>query len=458
VNTPAQAGEITTDTLSRPELIALACSIGLVPLNSTMLAVAIPSIAVDLRADAGSLMQWLVASYLVVSIVAQNPAGKLSDRWGYARALALGQLVFAAGSVIGFWGAALHELVAARVMMAVGGAIIVPAAMATLRIRLPQAERAKAFGSMGAVMGLSAAIGPLVGGEVAHRLGWPALFLVNVVPLAIAAALGLWRRSPRVQTAPRAAARFDVIGSVLLGVGLALVVFGMRAASGAMPLILAGAATLVAFAAWERRAADPVIDLQLFTRPGFAAATSIIAFQNFAMYALLFELPLVLAQAFGTTSAESGRTLLGLTLAMMAGSLAGGRVAAQRGSRNTAIGGAAAACAGGVMLAVIPLASPAAAIPALLTLGVGLGLTTPAANAVSMSAARADESGMASAVSGTMRYLGGIAGIAVVSTVVSQGDLLAAHRRSAFIFAASLALAMGVALLIPRSNAPGAAE
>ena len=165
--------------IRRSEWVAFACSIGLVPLNSTMLAVAVPAIASDLAADPGPLMQWLVVSYLLVIIVAQNPGGKLSDRWGHARALTLGQLVFAAGSVVGYWSNGLLLLVAARVMMAVGGAIIVTSVMATIRIRLPLAQRAKAFGLTSAVMGFAAAIGPLVGGEVASRFGWPALFLVK---------------------------------------------------------------------------------------------------------------------------------------------------------------------------------------------------------------------------------------------------------------------------------------
>ena len=419
-----------------------------------MLAVAVPAIASDLAADPGPLMQWLVASYLLVMIVAQNPSGKLSDRWGHARALTLGQLVFAAGSVVGYWSNGLFLLVAARVMMAVGGAIIVTSVMATIRIRLPLAQRAKAFGLTSAVMGFAAAIGPLVGGEVASRFGWPALFLVNVIPLAVAGVLRWQGRHASQPAAPcHGDARFDLLGSLLLGAALAMVVIGFQAPAERIPLLCGGLALLVVFGLWERRVQDPVVDLRLLMRPAFTAGILVIALQNFAMYALLFELPFVLTHSFGATLAQSGRTLLALTLAMVVGSLAVGRMGMNLGSRNAAVFGASMALAGGVLLAMAPLSSMAGVIPALLVLGLGLGLTTPAANAAAMSAALPQESGMAAAAAGTMRHLGGIAGIAVVGAMVSTDDLVAAHQRSAVIFAVALAIALAISFFIPRKSA-----
>lgn len=437
--------------VARRELIALACSIGLMPLNSTMIAVAIPAIAADLAAAPGVLIQWLVTSYLVVGIVAQSPAGKLGDREGYTRALALGQAVFACGSVLGFLAHALPLLVAARVLMAVGGAIIMPSAMAMVRVRLPEAQRARAFGMFGAVMGLSAAIGPLIGGEIASRFGWPALFLVNIAPLALARVLGSGK-GPVPDREPTQArkARFDVLGSVLLGLGLVLVVIGARSPALWLPLVGTGLATLFAFVWWERRATDPVVDLRLFMHRAFTAGTLIVGLQNFAMYALLFELPVVFSRSFGATSAQSGRALLALTLAMVVGSMLGGRVAGAIGSRKGALFGSLVAFAGGVLLALRPLAGVTDSLPALLVLGFGLGFTTPAATAALMAVARPGESGMASAVSSTMRYLGGIAGVAVVSALVAGDDILAAHRSAAVVFALALGLATALATVIPR--------
>lgn len=439
--------------LSRRQLLALACSIGLIPLNSTMIAVAIPAIAHAVDAEPGSLIQWLVTSYLLVVVVVQSPAGKFGDRWGHARALALGQGMFAVGSLAGFLAQGLPLLVAARVLMAVGGAIIVPGAMALVRVHLPEARRARAFGLFGAVMSLSAALGPLVGGEVATRFGWPALFLVNILPLVVAGALGRPGVGAPSSPAPHVRAvrpRFDVFGSVLLGVGLALVVIGARSPSIGPALVASGLATLGVFIWWERRVADPVVDLKLFRRRAFAAGTLIIGLQNFAMYALLFELPVVFTRQFGATSAESGRALLGLTLAMVLGSILGGRAAGRFGPRNAALAGTLMALLGGLLLAALPLSGVIATLPALASLGLGVGLTTPSANAALMALALPGESGMASGMASTVRYLGGIAGVAIVSNILSGHDLVASQHRSALIFAAALAVAALLAAVIPR--------
>jgi predicted MFS family arabinose efflux permease len=243
---------------------------------------------------------------------------------------------------------------------------------------------------------------------------------------------------------------------VLLGAGLALVVTGARTPAWWLPLVAAGIVALGLFAWWERHAADPVVDLRLFANRAFSAGSLIIGLQNFAMYALLFELPLVFATSFGANAAQSGRALLAMTLAMVVGSVVGGRVASAIGSRRAALLGAMVSLAGGLVLMLQPLASVTGSLPALLPLGLGLGLTTPAANTALMTAARAGQSGMASALSGTMRYIGGIAGVAVVSAIVSGDDLLAAHSQAAVIFASALGLATMLAALIP--SKPGAAR
>ncbi len=440
-------------TLSRPELFALACSVGLVPLNSTMIAVAIPAIATDLAVLPAQLVQWLVSSYLLVSIVAQSPAGKLGDRWGHGRMLRWGQLIFAAGSVAGYLAHAMPVLAVARILMALGGAIMVPGAMATLRTSLPEAQRAKAFGAFGSVMALSAAIGPLVGGEIAARFGWDALFLVNIVPLGLVAATAAYKRPgvPR-PLVDRPKSRFDLLGSALLAIGLAMLVTAARNIQDAFPLVIVGVGALFVFVWWELRTEDPVIDLKLFTRRAFTAGACIVGLQNFAMYALLFELPLVFSQSFQATPAESGRALLALTLAMVVGSTVGGHTAARLGFRRAAIIGTTVALTGGILLWLNPLVSVASSFLTLLALGLGLGLSTPAANSASMSAVRGSESGMGSAVSGTLRYLGGVAGVAMVSALATTDVLLHALQLSSVVFVFALALALVLACSIPKSR------
>jgi MFS family permease len=329
---------------------------------------------------------------------------------------------------------------------------MVPSAFALVRSRVPAAGQAKAFGAFGALMGIAAAIGPLLGGEIAHALGWPALFVVNAPPVAIAAILA---RSGVV--APRRAMpRFDVIGSLLLACGLVLAVIGMRAKQPAM--VVGGALVLVGFFLWERRAANPVIDPALFRMRAFAAGVSVIGLQNLAMYAVLFEMPAVMSRAFSSDSAEAGRTLLWLTGAMVCGSLGSGRVVGKIGARPTAIIGALLATAGMTILALLPAAAPLDFAPGLAVLGLGIGLTTPSVQTLVMGSVERSRSGMAAGVSSTARYLGGVIGVGVVSSMLGGGDILDAHAHAALVLAGSLGLAGIAAIALPSSGGSGASR
>ncbi|MEA2748186.1 MAG: hypothetical protein QOI41_2329 [Myxococcales bacterium] len=445
-----RALEETSETALLPlttrELVALGLSVALVPLNSTMLAVAMPAIAGDLKVPSEALTQGLVASYLLVGIVLQSPGGKLGDGIGHGRALGLGQLVFAVGAIVGFVGRAMLPLEISRGLMAAGGAVMVPSAFALVRSRAPADAQAKAFGAFGAVMGVAAAIGPLIGGEIVARFGWPALFVANAPPVLLAALLARSKaKEPR-----RPMPRFDLLGSALLGVGLLLVVIGLRA----QRFVMAGAGALVVvlFFFWEKRAKNPVIDPSLFRSRAFATGVSVVGLQNLAMYALLFELPLVLSRAFDADAKTSGRTLLALTLAMVTGSMTSGRVVARLGERGSAIAGSSVALAGMLVVALSPLHGASDVIWGLLPLGFGIGLSTPALQASAMAAIDRSRSGMAAGVSSTARYLGGVIGVGVVSSLLHGSDPLVAHRSAARVLAVVLAIGLGVAALLPKSR------
>ncbi|MDB4933514.1 MAG: transporter permease [Labilithrix sp.] len=430
--------------LTPREIAALVLSIALVPLNSTMLAVAIPTIAKDLSVATEALTQGLVASYLLVGIVLQSPGGKLGDGIGHGRALGLGQLVFAAGAIVGFAARTMLLLELSRGLMAAGGAVMVPSAFALVRSRAPEKAQARAFGAFGAVMGLAAAVGPLVGGEIVARLGWPYLFVVNAPPVLFAMLLA---RSS-VKEPRRAMPRFDVLGSALLGVGLVLAVLGLRSQRWA--LVFAGVVVLVVFFGWERRAANPVIDPSLFRTRAFAAGVSVVGLQNLAMYALLFELPVLLSRAFGSDAKTSGRTLLALTLAMVAGSLSGSRLAARLGARGASLVGSMVALSGMLYVGWQTPSGASDLVPGLLLLGVGIGLSTPAVQTVSMAAVDRTKSGMAAGVSSTARYLGGVIGVGVVSTLLAGSvDPLAAHKTAAHVLAVVLLIAIVASAALP---------
>ena len=298
----------------------------LLPLNSTMIAVALPEIAREFGHSPGTAAQAVVASYLVAAIVLQSPGGKLGDRLGHWRMLALGQVLTACGAVLGMFAGTLAVLAVARVMMAAGGAATVPATVALLRIELPEERRGRAFGTFGAVMSLAAGIGPLVGGELVRAFGWPSIFAVNLPVVGVAALLAATARPGR-RPEPRARTRFDVLGTALLTAALTAFVLGLESGGTAGAVLLgACAALLVPFVWWERRVADPVVTFALFTSAPFTAGTLLVALQNLVMYTLLFELPQVLGAVLAVDAAAVGRLLVSMMGAMIVASLLAGRL------------------------------------------------------------------------------------------------------------------------------------
>ncbi|WP_437634133.1 MFS transporter [Sorangium sp. So ce854] len=451
-------------------LAAIVLSTALAPLNSTMVAVALPEMARDLDAGSGELRQGLVTSYLLTNIVLQSPGGKLGDRLGHRRALALGQLVFAVGAALAYVWPVLPVLTASRIVMAAGAAILAPSATAMLRTELPPEVRGRAFGAFGAMMGVAAGTGPKVGALLVGHFGWTSIFLANVPVLLLSAALA--RTAPpapaALADAPPAAAgpagpraRFDFLGSALLGASLLGLALGLENAHLRWAAAV-GALTLVPFVLWERRAADPVIDLSLFRRRVFMGGSLIIALQNFAMYSVLFELPQVAARLSDVGPRDVGNTLVAMMAMMVVASPLAGRASERFGARAVALVGCSLALAGMVLLAARPLVAITDAVPALLLLGAGLGLTSAPSQAAAMSDVPRDRSGMAAGLTSTMRYVGGVAGLTVLGLVLTETRdpeaVLREHTTAVAVFGAALLLAIGCALTLPgRGAAPARA-
>ncbi|MCW2720607.1 MAG: hypothetical protein JWR81_4429 [Pseudonocardia sp.] len=435
-------------------LAAALLSASLLPLNSTMISVALPDIARQFDRASGTVTQTLVGIYLVAAIVLQSPGGKLGDRLGHWRMFALGQAVTGLGSVLGFLAPDLGTLVVARVLIAAGGAVIVPTTVALLRSELPPERRGRAFGMFGAVMSLAAGIGPVVGGELVSAFGWPSIFVVNLPVLAVSAVLAATARraSGVAGGAPRP--RFDWTGSLLLAALLTAFVLGLEATGAASVLLLGVCLVLVVPFVWrERRAEDPVVAFALFRSLPFTAGTVLIAVQNLAMYTLLFELPQVLTALFAIDAASTGRLLVSMMVATVATSLVAGRLVDRFGPRPVAVVGSLACLAGLGMLAASGLTSPGQVRLPLVVLGIGIGLATPAAQSASLSAVDRRESGMAAGVNSTMRYLGGVVGIAVLGRLLDVGgnreEVLGEHRIMLAVFAGALLAGLVSAAALP---------
>ncbi|WP_235880379.1 MFS transporter [Polyangium aurulentum] len=444
-------------------LVAVTLSAALAPLNSTMVAVALPEMSRALHAESSVLRQGLVTSYLLTNIVLQSPGGKLGDRLGHRRSLGLGQLVFAMGAALAYLWPVLTVLTLSRILMAAGAAILAPSAMALLRTELPKEVRGRAFGAFGAMMALSAGTGPKVGALLVGRFGWTSIFLANVPVLVLSAVLARTAAPPAparaaAEGAPRA--RFDIVGSVLLGLSLIGLVLGFENPRLRWAAAL-GALGLVPFVLWERRAADPVIDFSLFKRRTFVAGGFIIALQNLAMYSIMFELPQVGARLFAVGPRDLGNTLVAMMATMVVVSPFAGRASERFGARAVALTGCLSALAGMIVLAVRPLNALTDAVPALVLLGAGLGLTSAPSQSASMGDVPREKSGMAAGLTSTMRYFGGVAGLSVLGFVLTETPsrevAMHEHTTAVIVFCVALVVTIGCALVLPGRAAEKAA-
>jgi len=431
------------------------------PLNSTMIAVALPLISTSFGVSSGALIHWLVTGYLVVTIVCQTPGGKMGDLWGYNVTLSIGRWLFVAGTVAAVFSPSLPPLVAGRLLMAAGGALLVPTTMALIRIHVPPERRPIAFGRMSAVMAAAAAAGPALGGVLIDAFGWQSVFLANLPILAVSWWLerGIKLARSRGAALDSRAPGFDWIGTGLLAAGLVTGLIGVRL-PGTMTVGLLTAAVIFlgSFVFWERRVPEPVLDFRLFTRPRFAAGSLIVATQNLAMYALIFQMPFLFADLSDLPQSAVGLSMLALTAGMVVFAPLGGRVASVIGSRLTVVIGGLASMVGVALLTDLAIWQSASSVFVRLGLiGLGLGLSSGPTQAAAMGAVDSHESGMAAAAMSTTRYFGGIAGIAILSSLlpdVGAGEPITKHVTAFWIFGASYGISVFLALALPGKGEP----
>ncbi len=445
--------------MNRVLLAALLLASAQAPLGSTLVAVALPAIADGLGSDTVHATTLLVSSYLVITILFQGPGGRLSDAFGHERTLWTGIGLFGFGALLALASPSVWVLAAARAVMAIGGALAVPSTMALLRVLVRPELRGRVFGIFGSVMALSAALGPVIGGEVVELFGWRAVFLVSLPFLAVAAVL-LRLDPPPVQEGDSARDRGEGLrGLDFMGLGLllaALVLITAAAKLGGierMGALLAGLAAGAVFTRRQWRAAQPVLDVRLLRDPVMGGATAIMALQNFAMYGLIFQLPAFFEHFRGTPPRAVGYGLFAMMIGMVLASPVGGRLTDRLGAQRAGLIGAAVLVAASLALCRIQsFQTPADAMVYLVMFGVGMGLSSAPAQSSAMAAVSPDRAGAAAGLSSTMRYLGGMATIAAQAAVLGGDHSVteASHLLMIELYAAAALLSLAASLLLPR--------
>jgi EmrB/QacA subfamily drug resistance transporter len=396
----------------------------LAPLNSTMIAVAMPEIIDQFNSNIGTA-SWLVTAYLISMAALQPLGGKLGDTFGRRRLVLGGMMGFALSSLGAALAPSLWPLIGFRVLQAASAAIMVPNTSAIVRELVPEHRRARTFGLLGAAIAVAAAAGPPVGGFIVEFAGWRSIFAVNIFLLVPALALA-WRSLPQSEI-PDAGRKIDLMGAVLLPatlVGATSVLIGVGRGVPFVPLAIGGLATIIAGIFLIRQELvhpDPVFQPRLYKVRSFSAACAGIGLGNLSMYTLLISVPLLLTSRDGSSALESGLVLAALSVAMIVLSPAGGALADRHGRRVPAVIGLALVAIGAAPISVsgggITLAP---LLAGLALIGLGIGLSTPGLQTSAVEAVPAAQAGSASGLYATSRYFGSITGSALLASFLTS--------------------------------------
>ena len=392
-------------------------------IDGTVVTVALPAIAREFDAT-GAEVQWVVEAYALFLSALLLVGGALGDRYGRRRIYALGIILFTIASVACAFAPSVRWLILARAMQGAGGALLVPGALALISASFEPAQRGKAIGTWSGFSGITAAIGPLIGGWLVNH-SWRWAFLLNV-PLA-AVVLLLLPKVPESRN-PRAR-RLDFVGAGLVTLGLAGLVFGLIESSargwgspavlGAMAL---GCAALIAFALFEARTDAPMLPLGLFRSADFTGANLLTLFLYGALSSVFFFLPLNLIQVQGYSPLEAGAALLPFIAILFVFSRWSGGLVERYGARRPLLVGPAIAALGFALMSLPGIGGAywTSYFPPILVLGVGMAVSIAPLTTAVMNAVGGENAGIASGINNAVSRAAGLLSIALLGILLAN--------------------------------------
>jgi EmrB/QacA subfamily drug resistance transporter len=406
-------------------ILGICCSsLFIVGLDSTIVNLALPSIRVELGASVTKL-QWTIDAYTLVIACLLMVSGSTADRVGRRRTFQAGLVVFGIGSLLCGFAPTIDLLIAFRMLQAVGGSMLNPVAMSIITNTFTNPrERAQAIGVWGGVVGLSMAVGPLVGGALVDAAGWRYIFWINV-PVTVAAVLMTAFFVPESRAAvPR---RIDPVGQVLVVLVLGSLVYGIiegQSAGWGSPLIIGCfvlcAVALVSLVLYERRREEPLLEPRFFRSAPFSGATLIAVCGFSALSGFLFLNSLYLQSVRGFSALHAG--LLTLPMAAMTVVFAplSGWLVGHRGPRLPLVVAGIGLTVSGLLLSRLDLTTSTVVLLAgYLIFGLGFGmLNAPITNAA-VSGMPLSQAGVAAAIASTSRQVGASLGVAIAGTVLT---------------------------------------
>ncbi|MEV0918205.1 MFS transporter [Streptomyces sp. NPDC049967] len=403
---------------------ALVASTLVLGFDMTILNVALPTMAGDLGATTGQ-QQWMADAYVVVFAALMLPAGLLGDRFGRRRMLITGLGIFLVGSVIGTFATDVPTVIAARCVMGVGGALVMPLAMAVLPSLFGEPkDRMKAIGIVSAASALGMPLGPILGGWLLDHFWWGSVFVVNVPMVGIGVTACVFLLP---ETRDPAAPRVDLVSTVLTATGLGTLIYAVIEAPGrgwGDPLVLAVLAAAVlliaALVLRERKATRPMLDMDLLRQRTFLLSTLAATLVMFVLAGLMFILPGYLQAVLGNDAFGTGVRMLPMMGGLIVASRAGGPVNARFGARATM-------SAGLVVLAFAALLGSRTTVDSgygftalwLSIAGFGFGFAVVPAMDAALGALPPDRAGSGSGLLMTVRQTGSALGIALLGSLLA---------------------------------------
>jgi len=403
----------------------LCVSLLVIVIDNTIVNVALPTLVRDLGTSISDL-QWVVDAYTLVFAGLLLTAGSLGDRFGRKGALSIGLVVFGAGSAAAAFAGGVTPLIAARAVMGIGAALIMPATLSILTNVFTDArERALAIGLWSGVAGIAVALGPVTGGFLLDHFWWGSVFIVNVPIVAVALVAGRFlvpdSRNPEKP-------RLDLVGAGLSIVGLgALVAAIIEAPSYGWtdPLIVTGFAVaitaLTAFVVWERRVEEPMLDVRLFANARFSAASVNVTLVFFALFGFIFLATQYLQFVLGYSAFDAGVRTLPFAFALMVMAPMSSKTVQWFGTKRVVVAGMLLFAAGLVVASTSTVTTGYPRVMlAMILMGAGMGLSVAPATESIMGSLPLHQAGVGSAMNDTSREVGGALGVAIVGSMLSS--------------------------------------